>query len=301
MGIRDILKKKQGLDDGDGPDPATVTRLAAPEFRFVRTDTYTEERIYPPGAGGDRSDSGEESPSHLAEPKSATRSRLSLDVFRSSRSRSESASSSKSGDRSAGGGGAPPRRLSQRLHLSRSPVSSDNVPTDLPEIVVPGPAEGAEDQDGHHESQWEKRATMLARKNEENRTRPPTPVQNTTQAFSQMSMGGGSGGEPTPLPKGTVSSKAIDEDIQEAIRLHEAGDLERSTALFGKLADPKGANNPLSQVLYGLALRYASLSVRHLRRFSNCRPIAAADCSKTVEGIGAKSLCGSATIVNMEC
>lgn len=31
--------------------------------------------------------------------------------------------------------------------------------------------------------------------------------------------------------------------------------LEQSTALFGKLADPNGANNPLSQVLYGLALR----------------------------------------------
>jgi hypothetical protein len=53
-----------------------------------------------------------------------------------------------------------------------------------------------------------------------------------------------------------VSSKAIDEDIQEAIRLHEAGDLEQSTKLFGRLADPEGANNPLSQVLYGLALRY---------------------------------------------
>jgi hypothetical protein len=33
-------------------------------------------------------------------------------------------------------------------------------------------------------------------------------------------------------------------------------DLERSTQMFGQLADPNGANNPLSQVLYGLALRY---------------------------------------------
>jgi hypothetical protein len=32
-------------------------------------------------------------------------------------------------------------------------------------------------------------------------------------------------------------------------------DLERSTKMFGQLADPNGANNPLSQVLYGLALR----------------------------------------------
>lgn len=33
-------------------------------------------------------------------------------------------------------------------------------------------------------------------------------------------------------------------------------ELEVSTKMFGKLADPNGANNALSQVLYGLALRY---------------------------------------------
>jgi hypothetical protein len=38
--------------------------------------------------------------------------------------------------------------------------------------------------------------------------------------------------------------------------LHEAGEYECSTAMFGRLADPKGPNNPLSQVLYGLALRH---------------------------------------------
>lgn len=35
-------------------------------------------------------------------------------------------------------------------------------------------------------------------------------------------------------------------------------ELEVSTKMFGKLADPNGANNALSQVLYGLALRYDS-------------------------------------------
>ncbi|KAL3963904.1 hypothetical protein ACCO45_000908 [Purpureocillium lilacinum] len=54
----------------------------------------------------------------------------------------------------------------------------------------------------------------------------------------------------------SVSSKKIDQDIQEAIQLHEAGHLEKSTVLFARLADPQGANNPLSQVLYGLALRH---------------------------------------------
>jgi hypothetical protein len=33
-------------------------------------------------------------------------------------------------------------------------------------------------------------------------------------------------------------------------------ELEKSTDMFRRLADPNGANNALSQVLYGLALRY---------------------------------------------
>jgi TPR repeat protein len=49
---------------------------------------------------------------------------------------------------------------------------------------------------------------------------------------------------------------ATQENIQEAIRLHEAGEYVKSTAMFGRLADPNGPNNPLSQVLYGLALRH---------------------------------------------
>lgn len=32
-------------------------------------------------------------------------------------------------------------------------------------------------------------------------------------------------------------------------------ELEKSTEMFRQLADPNGANNALSQVLYGLALR----------------------------------------------
>ena len=247
MGLRDLLKKKQGLDEGDAPDPATVSRLAAPEFTFVRSDTYTEEIIHPPGADGVDDD-----PAHLAVDSSAGQkpSRLSLDVFRSSRNRSASVSSG----RSTGGGG---KRLSQRLHLSRAPATSDVVPLDLPEIVVPDG--GEHDKDGA-ESQWERRATILAHENKKHRSRPSTPVHAATRDFADMRLGDASSDDVSqpsqpPQPKGVVSTKAIDEDIQEAIRLHEAGELQKSTALFGRLADPKGANNPLSQVLYGLALR----------------------------------------------
>jgi hypothetical protein len=36
---------------------------------------------------------------------------------------------------------------------------------------------------------------------------------------------------------------------------NEFVELERSTTMFGRLADPKGSNIALAQVLYGLALR----------------------------------------------
>ncbi|KAK4034007.1 hypothetical protein C8A01DRAFT_49507 [Parachaetomium inaequale] len=238
MGLRDKFRKKHDSDDEASANPASPD---GPEFTFIRTDTHSAEVIYPPSAG----------PHHdpgqflSAEPKADSKQRRSLDVFRSGRSRSASTSSNHS---------SATRRLSQRLHLSRSPSSSENVPEDLPEIVV---AEGAaEDKDGT-ESQWEKRATMLARENEKHRSRPSTPVHGSAPpVIPQLRLGDAPSNDSSDSQGKAVSSKVIDEDIQEAIRLHEAGQLQESTALFGRLADPKGANNPLSQVLYGLALRH---------------------------------------------
>ena len=44
-------------------------------------------------------------------------------------------------------------------------------------------------------------------------------------------------------------------------------DLKQSTAMFGRLADPNGANNALSQVLYGLALRLVELYLLYSTAF----------------------------------
>ena len=55
--------------------------------------------------------------------------------------------------------------------------------------------------------------------------------------------------------EGIVGSPKVDDNIQEAIRLHEEGSLEEATNMFARLADPMGQNNAMSQVLYGLALR----------------------------------------------
>ncbi|KAK4154656.1 hypothetical protein C8A00DRAFT_42596 [Chaetomidium leptoderma] len=242
MGLRDKFRKKHDSDgEGDEVGARPSNSNPNPEFTFIRTDTHSAEVIRPPSADGQR-DPGQFLSADL-DPKPQRRS---LDVFRSNRSsRSTSVSSNKS---------PSTKRLSQRLHLSRSPSSSENVPQDLPDIVVP--VGGEADKEGT-ESQWEKRATMLARENEKNRSRPGTPVHGSAAPMIPQLLLGDGTSDNTPDPKGkAVSSKKIDDDIQEAIRLHEAGELVESTALFGRLADPKGANNPLSQVLYGLALRH---------------------------------------------
>lgn len=126
------------------------------------------------------------------------------------------------------------RRLSERLHLRRSVSSANSSISDkVPEDIVKVSDEGAVAVAGkENEDRWEWRASQLAMAN------------------------GPTGRTPAGPLKRSVSDQGTDADIQQAIQLHEAGDLEASTQLFKRLADPAGANNPLSQVLYGLALRH---------------------------------------------
>jgi TPR repeat protein len=238
MPFKDLLKKKETLE-ADGP-----VEEEQPVFTFMRTDTHTQEIISPPSFSGD------EPPSYLDSNAESRTSR-----FFKGRPRSTSASSTASGASRASqkskSDSPKTKRLSQRLHLRRSEVSSASVPDDLPEIKM---LEDDRDASAGVESQWEKRATILARKNEESRSRPTTPVGRSgagLESFQDMNISGRSGKE-----KGVVSTKYVDDNIQEAIRLHEAGELETSTRMFGRLADPNGENNALSQVLYGLALRH---------------------------------------------
>ncbi|KAK2593072.1 hypothetical protein QQS21_009238 [Conoideocrella luteorostrata] len=225
MGLRDMLKKKEEVDSTASDREEAMRRLNGAEFTFIRTDTTSQEIIQPPGDDGN---------GKLLSPKPSVRSpRRSLDVFRSSRSRSGSVSSQASH--------SSRRRLSERLHLNRSPESSEHVPENLPEITTSA--------DPNDQSQWEKRATMLAGQNLAS-SNPGAPA--LSEEISRISLDA----RPRSPSPAAVSSKAIDDDIQEAIRLHEGGNFEQSTVIFGRLADPQGANNPLSQVLYGLALRH---------------------------------------------
>ncbi|TGJ76294.1 hypothetical protein E0Z10_g10899 [Xylaria hypoxylon] len=269
MGLRDLIKKKDRLGEGDAGYSETLNKLAGPEFTFIRSDTNTHEIIYPPNHPVNNR--------YLSahEPRSSpSKSRRSLDVFRS-RSRGNSllsVSGDSDGDNNNNNNNNNAakvhRRLSQRLGLARpAPKTSEYVPENLPQINVTGIPDGPTDA-GHSEAkeaqeqQWEKRATILASTHEERqRSRSQSVSTSPSTSYTNPgSLNNGSGGTDTSRPKSSgavVSSEEIDKGIQEAIRLHEEGDLERSTQLFGRLADPYGANNPLSQVLYGLALRHA--------------------------------------------
>ncbi|KAI1807164.1 HCP-like protein [Daldinia bambusicola] len=270
MGIRDLIKKKDQLDGGHGGvDRETLDRLAGPEFTFIRSDTTTQEIIHPPSYP--RDSNGENNyltAKDAASPPSKTR--RSLDVFRP-RSRGSSTSSVQN-DGSSRNHTSGHQRLSQRLHLSKAPPTSDYVPENLPQINVSaedgsgsglGVGGASVDKDAY-EGQWEKRATILAEANEKGQrrtSRSPSVVVSPSRSPSPSLRlhddgGRGNGAGNGYKTDGRVSLKAIDESIQEAIRLHEEGELDQSTRLFGRLADPQGANNPLSQVLYGLALRH---------------------------------------------
>ncbi|CAK7214497.1 hypothetical protein SCUCBS95973_002167 [Sporothrix curviconia] len=299
------------------PRPPPPAPLQTPEFTFIRSDTLSQEVIHPP-EGPVRTNSDDSRNSYLqaggsgdggglASPTSPQNHRHSFGMFRKSSSRSarSSRSASVSSSIAEKGDGAvesTARRLSHRLHLSRTPSTSSHVPANLPEIVVPeGEGEGGSrsmhgsslslssqassvsntgavgTSAGNNkpppanpavESQWEKRATMLAMENERqqqrsnNSSRPGTPEERQSSRGGSRSPGNRSrsnsavGNNGNANTDGVVSSKELDANIQEAIRLHEEGNLEQSTRMFGILADPRGYNNPLSQVLYGLALRH---------------------------------------------
>jgi len=248
MPLRDMLKKKDKRADTSVHDLRPDSSSSQPEFTFLRTTTYSEEVITPP--------TYPDNSSHLTED---TRRRFSKLGF-GSRPRATSGASNNSAPASRDGDSSR-KRLSQRLHLKREVVSA-NVPSDLP--AIEGSADGEQ-----AERQWEKRATILARSNGMIRSRPGSPERSIGQAMGLGIHGQGMVGS----GEGVVADRRADDNIQEAIRLHEEGDLEQATRMFGRLADPGGENNALSQVLYGLALRLVGGSSQSLSSVLGARVI----------------------------
>ena len=246
MTLKDMLKKKEKIKEDATPSVVSPPEAdpIAEGFTFLRSDTNTEELIKPPSF---TSEAAEPTPHRTQHRLSSHLSRLRSSSDASTRS-AQSRTSPKS-----------EKRLSQRLHLNRSRTpssSSVHVPMDLPEIqdfAVQG-----EDK----EAQWEERATMLAKGNPNHSPMPPENGQPSGVTSEHKFYQGSSPQEiPSQPEQGlsvrvgvtrSVSSAKADENIQEAIRLHESGDLINSTAMFGRLAD----NNAMAQIMFGLALRH---------------------------------------------
>ncbi|PYH97822.1 HCP-like protein [Aspergillus ellipticus CBS 707.79] len=240
MPLREILHKKDSLNVSAGQYAddriPTTSGGTVPQITFVRSDT-THEVIRPPVFHGDVDHPDRQYP--VPVPPSPSQ-RKSLNPFRRSRAPSESSSTT-----------SPTRqhRLTHLLHLDRagsrsSSSSSVNVPPDLPQV------NGDKGDEQEREAQWEKRATVLVQHNPQLAASCLSPTSST---------GFGLDGGPSRSRSSSVNranDPGEDVNILEAIRLHESGDLERSTKMFECLADPNGANNALSQVLFGLALRH---------------------------------------------
>lgn len=234
MTLKDLLKKKEKIkDEGAAPTAGKGPTLSpdVPEFQFYRTTTSTQETIEPPSFPGDPT---REAPLLSPEPRG-----------KFGRFRKSSNADSHSPHHGQEEGKA---KLTERLHFGRARSgSSVNVPDNLPDVGGDGVARTEEE-----EARWEKRATVLVTGGLQHGTNA-----SGTPSFENANFT--STGKPTSgrSRSGSVGAPADEENIQKAIRLHEKGDLEASTALFGRLAEPNGANNALAQVLYGLALRHA--------------------------------------------
>lgn len=287
-GLKDLLKKKDNITKKDitarnAPPPSSKPAdLAVPEFRIIRTTTETEEILEPPHFEGDDvkpANAGKEPKrerrrtlfsrsASAGTPKNATtdKARRSLD-----------AEDTKGSQHSLDIRPKNDRRLSERLHIGgrsrykTNETTSSHLPKNLPaapdavsvpSIRVDGTDEGNKYANAQREAQWEKRATILA--SSPSLVSSPSLLDNNnnnnnngnSEERASLSLETTSIATPNRDRSRSISDQEGDVNIQEAIRLHEEGDLTTSTHMFGQLADPKGANNALSQVLYGLALRH---------------------------------------------
>ena len=273
MPLRDLLKKKQQLDvetvhfvDADSPQPLAPP---IPEFTFVRTTTNTQEVIRPPSFPGD--DLPDRTSSQASEKSPSKSRRLSGLLHKPkpqpSASPGRSVSPASSTQATLASPERPPneRRRSSGLYLGRNrrqTLPSEHVPEHLPEAplaitITPesGDIDADKERQAQAEARWEKRATLLAETESRSRSRSITAA-GGDMSSSGVSQLDGSSKSWRPEHTRKVSDQKGDVDIQNAIKLHDEGQLEQATQMFRTLADPNGINNALSQVLYGLALQH---------------------------------------------
>ena len=258
MTLKDLLKKKEKISSSP-PDPIAPPSDPRPDFTILRSDSNTQEILSPPSFPAETTaGKGESHHSHFT--KHFARLRTSSNASNIS---NKSRPSSRDNDsRPSSRDEKSTKRLSGRFHLAHSRDSSRssiNVRNDLPDISPVLDLKGEEAQ-----AAWEERATILAKENlnvnlplshdggvSPRSSRPMTPTRKQKleeqPGFHPEHLG-------DPVPRGrTLSDAKSDDDIQAAIRLHEEGDLEPSTAMFGRLAE---RGNVMAEIMYGLALRH---------------------------------------------
>ena len=259
-GLKDLLKKKDKIAQ-DAP-PADTSNLNVPEFKFMRTTTESEEIIEPPEDPVNQPEQSTISPKKSRDKSKERKIHLG---FRKSSNADVTKDPTAVQEQTLPIRPKEERRFSGRLHFHKNPMSRSTsadssviLPQDLPDApdaVGPRGLDGEGDDaqkevNQQREAQWEKRATILAQSN------PLLEQQKAQQEQEKVDVKLEKERKKARSRSPSISDKRGDDDIQEAIRLHEMGELKLSTDMFGRLADPKGQNNALAQVLYGLALRH---------------------------------------------
>lgn len=236
MPFRDIFKhghrrsssgeSSSGKEKSSNEEPKSPPPADKPEFTFIRSDTVSFPvfpELFP-----------------LPQASLANISQHTQTIIHPPTGFLDPSSAANPPSRSPSPGGSQPRSRASsvsrlfhhtpQIHKRNRSSTSVNIPSNLPTAPVPT---GSAADPLAAEAAWESRAAALATAS--------SPI------------------DPQPRPKSSHSAVAIkdsDDQVGEAIRLHECGDLAASTAMFGRLAEPSGFNNPLSQVMYGLALRH---------------------------------------------
>ncbi|KAL9053972.1 MAG: hypothetical protein Q9162_004462 [Coniocarpon cinnabarinum] len=270
MPLRDLLKKKEGIDAASTAAQPQTLSPPVPEFKFVRTTTNDQELIDPPSFPGD---DRPEQPTLSSNSKSSNKPRrLSNLLHRPKQPDSPGRSPSPSTPPLHPSLASPEkpkneRRRSRGISIGRkrsSTLPSEHVPENLPDAplaitVTPeanGDSSALKEQQTQAEARWEERATLLAQAESGSRSRSVSTVGSERAGSTHASPHRGLDGASRPNHMRKVSDEQGDVDIQKAIRLHDEGQLEQATKMFRKLADPTGLNNALGQVLYGLALQH---------------------------------------------
>lgn len=241
MAIRDLLKKKdkikaEGASERPGNDANSTAQAsedrAPPGFTFIRSTTSMNEVIEPPDHP---LPSASLSPVDTTTSQPGRRRMSNLYLRKPSRSPSKSLASNDSDaepppnvDGTADRSGRISGRL-ERFHLSRRSrtvsQTSIHVPDNLPEISGGG-ADGADT-----ETEWEKRALLLAKRNVHEADEVPTGTDGNSS--TEATAAGDTIRPVRPKHVRAVSNPDADFDIQEAVRLHEAGG---KTGHYGFLA-----------------------------------------------------------------